>query len=128
MYTDYAKIEGVKSSDKIALAAHYENAGGQDALDWETLDELKITLVSPNKSGAALITDDTTKDVYYIIDGDVLTIYLWGLKGKGNHRFTIVGKYGTNTPSQFIVDMDYIGGVDLRPNTHDFDFFAVLTK
>lgn len=128
MYSDYAKIEGVKSSDKIVLTARYEDVEGQDTLEWNTLDELKITLVSPNKSGAALITNDTTKDVYYLIEDDVLTIYLWGLKGKGNHRLTIVGKYGTNPPSQIIIDMDYIGGADLRPRAHDFDVFLVLTK
>lgn len=73
------------------------------AIPAEVLDTLKIQLVSPNVTGAQILTTKLTRPCHYSVEGNELTIALGDLE-PGQHRLTVKSVYGTNTRSLLIID------------------------
>lgn len=73
------------------------------AIPAEVLDTLKIQLVSPNVTGAQILTTKLTRPCHYSVEGNELTIAL-GELNPGQHRLTVKSVYGTNTRSLLIID------------------------
>lgn len=74
------------------------------AIPAEVLDTLKIQLVSPNVTGAQILTTKLTRPCHYSVEGNELTIAL-GELNPGQHRLTVKSVYGTNTRSLLIIDV-----------------------
>lgn len=95
---------------RVSLVALFRAVGiGGDVSEaevpGEVMDTLRVQLVRPGVTGAEVLTTDTSKPCYYSLDGNNLDVSLAELGG-GMHRLTVLIKYGTNTHSLLIADLE----------------------
>ena len=96
------------------------------AIPAEVLDTLKIQLVSPNVTGAQILTTKLTRPCHYSVEGNELTIALGELT-PGQHRLTVKSVYGTNTRSLLIIDATVPVGAGETGEAISVDVAAVST-
>ena len=96
------------------------------AIPAEVLDTLKIQLVSPNVTGAQILTTKMTRPCHYSVEGNELTIAL-GELNPGQHRLTVKSVYGTNTRSLLIIDATVPVGAGETGEAISVDVAAVST-
>jgi len=96
------------------------------AIPAEVLDTLKIQLVSPNVTGAQILTTKLTRPCHYSVEGNELTIAL-GELNPGQHRLTVKSVYGTNTRSLLIIDATVPVGAGETGEAISVDVAAVST-
>ena len=96
------------------------------AIPAEVLDTLKIQLVSPNVTGAQMLTTKLTRPCHYSVEGNELTIALGELT-PGQHRLTVKSVYGTNTRSLLIIDATVPVGAGETGEAISVDVAAVST-
>lgn len=109
----------------VVVALLVSGAASTSAMNAEDLDLLKIQLVSPGVSGAAVIGTDTSAANYYEIDDDKIIVHLSGLNA-GNHWLYVKAVYGTNTKS--LLECQIVSnGTDSEAHVASCDIKAVQT-
>ena len=108
----FEKIE-LSTSGKILLisltgllrALGVDGATSTGALPVSVLDNLRIGLVSPNRSGEVTLKTDSKRACYYsVVDGNELHVSLSRLCA-GNHRLSVYAQYGTQETATLVVEL-----------------------
>lgn len=104
MKTQYSKIADVKTNATLFVSLHALVGDAVTSLVWRDLSSYKVTLVSPKRTGAYILDNNKRKNAYFSVVGNTLAISLEDMQ-RGEYRVTVLSVYGTNTRSQYIIDI-----------------------